>query len=87
MLSAQSASNLSSAARGELEKDIEAAEQAAESMRGARGAIMTYGAFYPIAGLLAAVFWVWGFRLGPKWLSLIFVPVPVYGAFLLICVM
>lgn len=49
----------------------------------ARSRIMAHSASYHLAGFLAIFFWSWGFRTGPKWLALIFVPVPVFGLYML----
>ena len=58
-----------------------------DALSDARRTIMDYSASYHFSGLLAVLFWVWGFRVGPKQLALLFVPVPMYGVFLAGCIM
>ena len=73
--------------RAVLETNLKDSRADLNAISEAKRTIMAYSASYHFSGLLAVLFWIWGFWVGPKRLALLFVPVPLYGVFLAVCIM
>ena len=80
-------SSLDSFHRERLEETIEELQVDIDKLTKARRSIMGSSSSYHFAGLLSVIFWLFGFRKGPKWFALLFLPVLLYGIFLFGCVM